>query len=148
MESKLRRMRGFTLIEVVIVLAIAGLIFVIVFLAVSQAQQARRDTQRKEDASRLAAAVNQYASNNNGAIPTNASVVASSVVGVYIQSADFLDPSTGSQYNVGTALSDPGDLRYRTGYRCNGDTAQSGANSRTFALEYQLEGGQGCVDNE
>ena len=58
--------KGFTLIEIVLVLAIAGLILVIVFLAVQGAQRSRRDTQRKSDASRALAAVESCASNNSG----------------------------------------------------------------------------------
>ncbi|MBI3983804.1 type II secretion system protein [Candidatus Microgenomates bacterium] len=62
--------QGFTLIEVVIVLAIAGLIFVIVFLAVSSAQRSRRDNARQDAANRMLAAAEQYAGSKNGAYPT------------------------------------------------------------------------------
>ena len=61
--------RGFTLIEVVIVLAIAGLIFVIVFLAVSAAQASRRDNERRQGAGRLISGAESYAGNNNGNLP-------------------------------------------------------------------------------
>lgn len=57
---------GFTLIEVVLVLAIAGLLTTVVFLAVSGAQRARRDDQRKRDAVTLVAAVENWRSNNKG----------------------------------------------------------------------------------
>lgn len=60
---------GFTIIEVVLVLAIAGLIFLMVFIALPQLQRAQRDTQRTEDITRLAAAVVQYKSNHNGKLP-------------------------------------------------------------------------------
>ena len=45
---------GFTIIEVVLVLAIAGLIFLMVFLALPALQRQQRDTQRRSDASRVA----------------------------------------------------------------------------------------------
>ena len=45
--------KGFTIIEVVLVLAIAGLIFLAVFLALPALQRNQRDTQRKNDMSRL-----------------------------------------------------------------------------------------------
>ncbi len=48
---------GFTLIEIVIVLAIAALIMVIVFVATQGALQARRNDQRRSDARRVLAAV-------------------------------------------------------------------------------------------
>jgi prepilin-type N-terminal cleavage/methylation domain-containing protein len=60
------REKGFTLIEIVLVLAIASLIMVIVFLAVAGAQRARRDSQRQSDAGRALAGVESCASNNNG----------------------------------------------------------------------------------
>ena len=47
--------KGFTIIEVVLVLAIAGLIFLMVFLALPALQRSQRDTQRKNDISRLQA---------------------------------------------------------------------------------------------
>ena len=48
--------KGFTIIEVVLVLAIAGLIFLMVFLALPALQRSQRDTQRKNDMARLKAA--------------------------------------------------------------------------------------------
>lgn len=61
---------GFTLIEIVIVLAIAALIMVIVFLAVSGAQRSRRDTQRKTNLDNVAAQLIAYSSTNKGKYPT------------------------------------------------------------------------------
>lgn len=60
---------GFTIIEVVLVLAIAGLIFMMVFIALPQLQRAQRDTQRRQDMADLQAAVTQFQTNNNGKIP-------------------------------------------------------------------------------
>jgi prepilin-type N-terminal cleavage/methylation domain-containing protein len=64
-----KQYKGFTIIEVVLVLAIAGLIFLMVFLALPALQRAQRDTQRKEDISRFMTAVTHYEANNRGAIP-------------------------------------------------------------------------------
>ena len=64
---------GFTLIEIVIVLAIAALIMVIVFLAVQGAQRSRRDTQRKRDLDDVAAQLIAYSSTNKGKYPTTGS---------------------------------------------------------------------------
>ena len=41
--------RGFTIIEVVLVLAIAALIFLMVFIALPALQASQRDTARKND---------------------------------------------------------------------------------------------------
>lgn len=57
--------KGFTLIEVVIVLAIAALILVIVFLAVAGAQRSQRDNASQQTAGRAVAAAQSYLSDNN-----------------------------------------------------------------------------------
>ncbi len=65
---------GFTIIEVVLVLAIAGLIFLMVFIALPALQRSQRDTQRRNDMSALASQITQYQSNNNGKLPKPGSV--------------------------------------------------------------------------
>lgn len=62
--------RGFTLIEVVIVLAIAALIMVVVFLAVTGAQRAQRDQARKDYANAGLAKIQEFAGNNSGSSAT------------------------------------------------------------------------------
>lgn len=66
--------KGFTIIEVVLVLAIAGLIFLMVFVALPALQRGQRDTARKTDVGTVATAVSQYTSNNRGAFPTTATL--------------------------------------------------------------------------
>ena len=63
------RERGFTIIEVVLVLAVAGLIFLMIFLALPALQRSQRDTQRKSDIANLKAAITQYRTNNKGQLP-------------------------------------------------------------------------------
>lgn len=60
---------GFTIIEVVLVLAIAGLIFLMVFIALPALQRSQRDTQRRQDLARVTDAITQYQTNNNGRLP-------------------------------------------------------------------------------
>lgn len=67
--------KGFTIIEVVLVLAIAGLIFMMVFIALPALQRSQRDQQRSNDVSRVQTALNQYQSNNRGAIPTTGTYI-------------------------------------------------------------------------
>lgn len=66
MKTKLRSQKGFTIIEVLIVLAIAGLIMLIVFLAVPALQRNSRNAQRNNDAASLGGAVNECLSAKNG----------------------------------------------------------------------------------
>lgn len=62
--------KGFTIIEVLIVLAIAGVIMAIVFLAIPALQRNSRNTQRRSDVSHLASLVSEYEANNVGSLPT------------------------------------------------------------------------------
>ena len=58
--------KGFTIIEVVLVLAIAGLIFLMVFVALPALQRNQRDTQRRDDYGMLSSAITSYSANNGG----------------------------------------------------------------------------------
>lgn len=64
-----KKEKGFTIIEVLIVLAIAGLILLVVFLAVPALQRNARNTQRSTDAGNILSAVSEYVGNNNGQLP-------------------------------------------------------------------------------
>ena len=68
---------GFTIIEVVLVLAIAGLIFLMVFIALPTLQRSQRDTQRRNDLARISTQITQYQTNNNGRLPGDGSVAPS-----------------------------------------------------------------------
>jgi len=68
MKTKLRNQKGFTIIEVLIVLAIAGLIMLIVFLAVPALQRNSRNTQRTNDAALVLAAVSECLNNRSGLV--------------------------------------------------------------------------------
>lgn len=58
--------KGFTIIEVVLVLAIAGLIFLMVFVALPALQRSQRDTARRNDLARVDTSLVQYQTNNQG----------------------------------------------------------------------------------
>lgn len=61
--------KGFTIIEVVLVLAIAGLIFLMVFIALPALQRSQRNTRRRQDMARILSSFNDYQSNNNSKMP-------------------------------------------------------------------------------
>ncbi|MBR3319598.1 type II secretion system protein [Candidatus Saccharibacteria bacterium] len=61
--------KGFTIIEVVLVLAIAGLIFLMVFIALPALQRNQRDRQRTNDYSLLSTSMTNYITSNNGKLP-------------------------------------------------------------------------------
>lgn len=64
MLSKKIDKKAFTLIEVVLVLAIGGLIFLLAFIAYSQVSRNRRDSQRRQDAGRIFAELNNFYTDN------------------------------------------------------------------------------------
>ena len=64
MSKKLSVKSGFTIIEVVLVLAIAGLIFLMVFYVVPQAMAGQRDGERRQAMARVQSALVQYQTNN------------------------------------------------------------------------------------
>lgn len=67
-------MGGFTIVEVVLVLAIAGLIFLMVFIALPSLQRSQRDTERRNKMANVQTKVMDYQNNNNGKLPNDGSV--------------------------------------------------------------------------
>lgn len=61
--------RGLTIIEVMIVLAIAGIILLIVFEAVPSLQRGSRNSLRKQDVQTILQAVSRYELNDSGKFP-------------------------------------------------------------------------------
>jgi prepilin-type N-terminal cleavage/methylation domain-containing protein len=150
--------KGFTIIEVVLVLAIAGLIFLMVFIALPALQRNQRDTQRKNDLSRAQTAINNYQSNNRNALP-NPSTTANwntTIRDQYLKSNGdaFADPS-GPDYSftiggtVPTVFNGATPNIYVTvGAACDGEAIATGKGSSKVALQMKLEGGGvACVNN-
>ncbi|HYH75160.1 MAG TPA: type II secretion system protein [Candidatus Saccharimonadales bacterium] len=146
-----KRNEGFTIIEVLIVLAIAGLILLVVFLAVPALQRNSRNTQRKTDVSNTLAAVSEYVGNNSGNVPTAVSggsatgvnIGASSGVNTVPVKLGFYDASgtpskvtlaTGATTNATTTES----LVIVTGAKCSGSNAVAGS-SRQYVILYTAE---------
>ena len=106
--------KGFTIIEVVLVLAIAGLIFLMVFIALPALQRSQRNTRRRSDMARILSTFTEYQS-NNGKMPTNSDVNA------FIQkyaTAGAKDSSGNYQTNtsttcVGDQFCDPDGTPYK-----------------------------------
>jgi len=165
------RKQGFTIIEVVLVLAIAGLIFLMVFLALPALQKGQRDTQRREDLSRISTQLNSYSSNARGKIPTEGNL------GNFVQNYlgdgattgqagfEYSDPSGPVDavgvdqekgyvvtYNADNGL-DPQDatVYYATGYVCDEDSPGdlTTGKARNYALRIGLENQATpyCIDN-
>ena len=165
MKQQKTAKNGFTIIEVVLVLAIAGLIFLMVFIALPALQRNQRDTQRKDDVGRFMSAINSYQSNNRGSVPETQTEVTTFVQQYLLQGGDsFVDPSGAGVATIDgqdaytvranqdskktSALSnsdgddgDLGRLYYFTDSTCDGDAVKSGVGSRKVAVRMVLEGG-------
>lgn len=152
--------KGFTIIEVVLVLAIAGLIFLMVFVALPALQRSQRDTQRREDVSRFVSQINSFQTNNDGSIPANDGQLTSFKTG-YLKwnnnasQSEFNDPQTGEPYNIsfvsggGSSSLSVGSMVYYYRAACDNEAAVANNNSRSAAVRVQLEGsGVFCQDNQ
>lgn len=140
--------KGFTIIEVVLVLAIAGLIFLMVFIALPALQRGQRDTQRRDDVSRFISQLNSYATNNRGSLPSEANI--ESFAESYLKwnagsTGEFNNPSTGNGYEItgGNEVpnSDGSEVVYTRNATCNGETVQTGGGNRQAAVRVALESG-------
>lgn len=145
--------KGFTIIEVVLVLAIAGLIFLMVFIALPALQRNQRDTQRKNDLSRAQTAVQNFQSNNRNKLPVTQAEW-NSLRSNYLQSGGdtFDDPSRGTyQFALsGEPAFDPETPRIyiAAGKTCEGESLSEDTSSNKVALRLKLEGGGiACVNN-
>ena len=87
--KRTQNIKGFTIIEVVLVLAIAGLIFLMVFIALPALQAGQRDTARKNDLNIVSTAVTSYYSGNRGALlPTTDNARAGTLLQSYVTGID------------------------------------------------------------
>ena len=166
--------KGFTIIEVVLVLAIAGLIFLMVFIALPALQRNQRDTQRKNDISRLQDAIERYKANNRGQLPwaessRGQSLDTNNFGNNYLRrgQGEWSDPS-GINYVVSVnnisifdwpggaeGWTHPGYRQYLPvniififiSYKCKGAQVTAASGSTNYAIVYALEGGGSvCVD--
>lgn len=148
--------KGFTIIEVVLVLAIAGLIFLMVFIALPQLQRSQRDGQRKEDLSRINTQINSYQSNNRGGIPTSNTALTSFAGSYLTPTTEYEDPQSGPytisyQTNVvDSTLPAIGTILYRNGAVCDTDGKSKAGGARNYTLRMQLEGQKVayCMSNQ
>lgn len=145
--------KGFTIIEVVLVLAIAGLIFLMVFIALPALQRNQRDTQRKNDLSRAETAVQQYQSNNRNGLPADSDWNTTFVTNYLRVGGDpFADPNRGP-YILVVTTTDPtydsttANITVSPKNTCDGENLAA-AGAGKVALRMKLEGGGiACVNN-
>ncbi len=158
-----KRQEGFTIIEVLIVLAIAGLIILIVFLAVPALQRNSRTTQRKNDVSAIMGALSEAVSNNNGNLPASCNGTATTCWVKDAKMTQFDGTTANVSYTKNTSATTATDLteadadrekiNIQSYQKCNGNAfTATGATSRSVAAEYLVEKSGGswtrqCVES-
>lgn len=149
--------KGFTIIEVVLVLAIAGLIFLMVFIALPALQRNQRDMQRKNDLNRVLTAANSYMANNKGqALAWTGTADRDAFVDSYLKTGgdSFADPG-GTDYTltIGSIPATFDDsspiIQMGRSSTCGQDGALIGGQpSNRYAFRMRLEGGGiYCLNN-
>lgn len=153
--------KGFTIIEVVLVLAIAGLIFLMVFIALPALQSSQRDTSRRSDVSTVAAAVNSYTGSNRGQFPTTAQLetqlgaTGTGAAKTYSSvSTNITNTQVFPSAAAGTVTVPEAEIRVYKGLKCssngpNGSVTLAKGTTRQYATVTQLEGGNKggfCLD--
>ncbi len=136
-------LKGFTIIEVSLVLAIAGLIFLMIFIALPALQRQQRDTARKEDITALISAVKKYQTNNRGSLPSGTGSDIHKATGEKYTKTDwsgflrdymgdgFEDPSSGEEYSLNVVTCGTGT----TGETCPSAEDVTGS---TFPNEFRM----------
>jgi type IV pilus assembly protein PilA len=135
--------KGFTIIEVVLVLAIAGLIFLMVFIALPALQRNQRDTARKTDVATVASAVTSYSGNNRGTFPTTATLASY----VTEKSSNTTTVTVGAAGTTSVAPAD-GTVLVIARTTCGTGTATNqtlvAGTARQFTVTTKLESGGGA----
>lgn len=140
-QQSSKRNAGFTIIEVLIVLAIAGLILLIVFLAVPALNRNSRNTSIKNDVQNVVGGVAEFQGANNGAMPTNVSGTGEitytrtggNETKINIQGSTLVNNRTGALPTTGDGP-EPGTIDIYLGKRCDGTTS-----TRAVAALYSIE---------
>jgi prepilin-type N-terminal cleavage/methylation domain-containing protein len=144
-KVKNRKQTGFTIIEVLIVLAIAGLILLIVFLAVPALQRNARNTTAKDEGAQLASAATEFTNNAGGTLPVaadNASILAltknKTITTLTVQTANTAAHPAPA---LGTAVLDTG---VKCGASGGASTTPTTAATRSMVLIYSIENSAGA----
>ncbi len=140
--KNLIKFRGFTLLELLVVIGIIGIMMALATVAYSQTQQSGRNSRRKQDLISIQNALEQYYSANSFSYPTGACSVAST----YLKSAWPVDPSSTATTTIPYSESCPSTSSYCICAGMEPATSTSG-NSTTSSCGWANGGAYYCVGN-
>lgn len=109
-----RKHQGFTIIEVVLVLAIAGLIFLMVFLALPALNRGQRDNGRKSDVGIVTSALNTYLANNKSSFTG----LTTGTLQSYVDNLAQYDKATQLTVGTGAVTAATNTIQVRTSATC------------------------------
>jgi prepilin-type N-terminal cleavage/methylation domain-containing protein len=92
--------KGFTLLELLIVIAIIGVLISVGVVSYSQAQRKTRNSRRRSDIKALQNAWEQYYADNNGKYPYSSGCPDASSMTTYLPGGYPTDPKDGSTYMI------------------------------------------------
>jgi type II secretory pathway pseudopilin PulG len=97
---------GFTIIETLIVFAVAGLLILLIFQAVPALQRGSRNDQRKQDVSLILDTISRFQLNNTGSFPVATDTLANAKLAYYVGNPALVathpaveQPTTGVAFN-------------------------------------------------
>lgn len=163
MAKNIKLKSGFTIIEVVLVLAIAGLIFLMVFIAFPALQRSQNDTQRQSDISRLSTQIANYRTNNKNKVPSGDTAWAKFISDYMKAGGDIFQDPDGEDYTITEVKCEKStaegatdactiqpatdfveqnhQIKIFTPAKCDGETVMLSTGKNNLALTYKREGG-------
>lgn len=150
----LTRYEGFTIIETLIVLAVASVIIFLVFYAVPGLQRNSRNNQYRNEATRILSGANEYVANHSGALPTSGNVaeILANANAQQITNLTVVNPGTTAAQSpsFNTAILEAGSVNCPGAAGLGGAsiTPVSGAGSKTMLLIYAVEKNDGTVSSQ
>ncbi len=141
--SLLQHNKGFTIIEVLIVLAIAAVIILIVFLAVPQLSRNNRNTRRRTDGAKALALLQENANNNNGAAATATTapneLTTTNANYSIISTVNYNVSGTGFQNLVASGTIAADTLYIRNYSVCTSNVGVTGGSQRQYTATFLVE---------
>jgi len=159
MQKKLNN-KGFTIVEVLIVLAIAGAILAAVLIAVPALQRSGRNATAKTAAQQIVSGIQESEAANGGAAPAGIASLSNGLI-TWTGGASGTPVTTTTQVSTNISAvtfasgapgaATVGKIYVSKGYTCNpSNTASQAGSANQFAVMYPIEGGaanpvEGCI---